>query len=616
MLEPTGSGFEATERTHEETNDADELHHDYESARGRGATTDSTSTVIDRLLISTERDVLCSTKKQQLVNELRSRGLPCSGRKDDIVSRLLEDNEKRRQLSKRSNVPTILQAAYDDKWQTNLQAALFENRRLREERERLRRQLARVGHTFPTVSKPAASLQRNDAHLGPETRSTHNSTHTNETTHAKRCTARSLDLSQVIATITETQAKVSEFLARSRTTAALTTSQPTSYITHAQVFPATSNETRNVLSAHEPERSTYLVPASSVQTLPTNGTVPELVELTKQTPRAPNATEPVHTKFSAHAVPAPVHATNDNAPGLVDMTPTNETQTTRNASEVTNDIVPGLVELTTTAETNSARNAPELIRTTTIAPAAPARVHPTNDTALAQVNPSTSNYAPSTRGTFEPERTSSPAPVAPIETHPTNTAMVQEDAAVSVRAPGKRDAIEPACTRGMPTAALSTELASNESLSDDTDTARTTTNETDPDKGIECPTEEATPTTPKIVAPNGRGELRPFSHNSFASEGNHGEGEQGVATNLSDQPRHFTTTPRHRRLNERTNGSRTERNTHLEQNNALNAPNSATFTERISPPDETHANVPTRIKPARSYTDSIADGSDVTNATP
>ncbi|XP_077550781.1 uncharacterized protein LOC144164092 [Haemaphysalis longicornis] len=355
----------------------------------------------------------------------------------------------------------------------------------------------------------------------------------------------------------------------------------------------TTAETNSARNAPELVRTTTIAPAVPVQVPPTNDIVPrpEALTTTNETPDARNTTKPARTEETLFMTPSGPAAAFPTWPVNVTTAGTN---------------------LATRNETPSARGSTQPERTSSPAPAAPARVHPTNDTALAQVNPSTSNYAPSARGPFEPEHTSFPASAAPIETHPTNTTMVQEDAAVSVRAPGKRDAIEPTCTRGMPTAPLSKQP----SFSDDTDTARTTTNETFPDKGIECATEEATSTTPKIVGPNGRGELRPFSHNSFASEGNHGEGEQGVETNLSDQPRHFTTTPCHRRLNERTNGSRTVRNAHLEQNNALNAPNSATFTERISPPDETHANVPTRIKPARSYTDSIADGSDVTDATP
>lgn len=107
--------------------------------------------MVDTVLTSTERYVLCSTKKQQFVSALRLRGLPCSGRKDDIILRLLEDNEERRHLSKRTNVPTLLQAASDNKRQRTLQAALFESRRLRDERESFLRQLARVGRTFSPV---------------------------------------------------------------------------------------------------------------------------------------------------------------------------------------------------------------------------------------------------------------------------------------------------------------------------------------------------------------------------------------------------------------------------------------------------------------------------------
>lgn len=87
------------------------------------------------------------------------------------------------------------------------------------------------------------------------------------------------DISLTLALLEKTQAQISEFLARSRTRAVLILSHSTSWITHAEVFPATRNEMRNVRSVHEPEHSTYLAPAFPVRTFYLNDNVPELVRL-------------------------------------------------------------------------------------------------------------------------------------------------------------------------------------------------------------------------------------------------------------------------------------------------------------------------------------------------
>lgn len=71
---------------------------------------------------------------------------------------------------------------------------------------------------------------------------------------------------------------------------------------------------------------------------------------------------------------------------------------------------------------------------------------------------------------------------------------------------------------------------------------------------------------------------------------------------------------RHRRVTEETNGSRTARNAHLKHSNAFNVLNAAISRDCTSPQDKTDANVPTRIKHVKSYTDTIVDGSNVTNA--
>lgn len=63
---------------------------------------------------------------------------------------------------------TMLQAAYDDEWQTNQESVLsVKCGKLLEKIQSLRGQLARVDHTVPTVLEPAASLVRDNTVLAP-----------------------------------------------------------------------------------------------------------------------------------------------------------------------------------------------------------------------------------------------------------------------------------------------------------------------------------------------------------------------------------------------------------------------------------------------------------------
>ncbi|KAK8779299.1 hypothetical protein V5799_019360 [Amblyomma americanum] len=82
MAQKTGSAEEPP--VHGEREDITE--------RTRTPSVSSESTFIWPPVKSTDRPVLSALKKQRLADELRTRGLPCTGRKDDLVTRLLDDN--------------------------------------------------------------------------------------------------------------------------------------------------------------------------------------------------------------------------------------------------------------------------------------------------------------------------------------------------------------------------------------------------------------------------------------------------------------------------------------------------------------------------------------------
>ncbi|KAL1443640.1 hypothetical protein MTO96_045908 [Rhipicephalus appendiculatus] len=81
-----------------------------------------------------------ATRKRQLVDELRARGLPCSGRKDQLIARLISDNTTRQALEP-TDSSTKDQAAYDDDRQAHLETLSADNARLRAELNSLRAQL-------------------------------------------------------------------------------------------------------------------------------------------------------------------------------------------------------------------------------------------------------------------------------------------------------------------------------------------------------------------------------------------------------------------------------------------------------------------------------------------
>ncbi|KAH7935055.1 hypothetical protein HPB52_003355 [Rhipicephalus sanguineus] len=84
---------------------------------------------------------MAAATKKQLVDELRVRGLRCSGRKDELIARLIRDNTTCQALAL-TDSSTNDQAADDDDRQAHLETMLSaDNARLRAELNSLRAQL-------------------------------------------------------------------------------------------------------------------------------------------------------------------------------------------------------------------------------------------------------------------------------------------------------------------------------------------------------------------------------------------------------------------------------------------------------------------------------------------
>ncbi|KAH6938600.1 hypothetical protein HPB50_010950 [Hyalomma asiaticum] len=75
----------------------------------RSSSPESEATIVESLLTSLESSTVASATKKQLVDELRAR----SGRKDDLVDRLIQDNVSRRATTS-MDASTLNQAADDD----------------------------------------------------------------------------------------------------------------------------------------------------------------------------------------------------------------------------------------------------------------------------------------------------------------------------------------------------------------------------------------------------------------------------------------------------------------------------------------------------------------------
>ncbi|KAH8032781.1 hypothetical protein HPB51_001840 [Rhipicephalus microplus] len=89
-----------------------------------------------------QQDGQCN-EKSKLVDELRARGLRCSGRKDELIARIIRDNITRQALEPMDS-STKDQAAYDDDRQAHLETLSADNARLCAELSSLRAQLNRA----------------------------------------------------------------------------------------------------------------------------------------------------------------------------------------------------------------------------------------------------------------------------------------------------------------------------------------------------------------------------------------------------------------------------------------------------------------------------------------
>ncbi|KAH6930024.1 hypothetical protein HPB50_008095 [Hyalomma asiaticum] len=105
------------------------------------------ATIIENLLTSLESSTVASATKKQLVDELRARGLPCSGRKDELVERLIRDNVSRRATAS-MDASTLIQAADDDDRQAHLETLSADNARLRAELDIVRAELSRRSTSY------------------------------------------------------------------------------------------------------------------------------------------------------------------------------------------------------------------------------------------------------------------------------------------------------------------------------------------------------------------------------------------------------------------------------------------------------------------------------------
>ncbi|KAK8783508.1 hypothetical protein V5799_010128 [Amblyomma americanum] len=127
--------------------------------------TDSDSTIVYSPLSSVDRNLLGTVTKKQLVDELKCCELTYSGGKDELISRILEDNIRKR-ASNEMDLPTISQAANEDDRQAYLEA-LSTTKELRAEVKIVRAQLTQAttsiapgvyGNVGPVVPTPTENV--------------------------------------------------------------------------------------------------------------------------------------------------------------------------------------------------------------------------------------------------------------------------------------------------------------------------------------------------------------------------------------------------------------------------------------------------------------------------
>ncbi|KAH8009148.1 hypothetical protein HPB51_010938 [Rhipicephalus microplus] len=126
-----------------------ELHAEAQTTPREGATPrrtssrDSETTIVESVFTTLDHSTMANATKKQLVDELRARGLRCSGRNDELIARIIRDNITRQALEL-TDSSTKDQAAYDDDRQAHLEALSADNARLCAELSSLRAQLNRA----------------------------------------------------------------------------------------------------------------------------------------------------------------------------------------------------------------------------------------------------------------------------------------------------------------------------------------------------------------------------------------------------------------------------------------------------------------------------------------
>ncbi|KAH8032407.1 hypothetical protein HPB51_024599 [Rhipicephalus microplus] len=126
-----------------------ELHAEEETTPREGATPrrtssrDSETTIVESVFTTLDHSTMANATKKQLVDELRARGLRCSGRKDELIARIIRDNITRQALEP-TDSSTKDQAAYDDDKQAHLETLSADNASLCAELSSLKAQLNRA----------------------------------------------------------------------------------------------------------------------------------------------------------------------------------------------------------------------------------------------------------------------------------------------------------------------------------------------------------------------------------------------------------------------------------------------------------------------------------------
>ncbi|KAH7983407.1 hypothetical protein HPB52_011663 [Rhipicephalus sanguineus] len=126
----------------------------------------STTTTED-LLLSEDRRALSALKKTELADELKLRRIPHTGRKDELITRLIEDNERQR-ISGTQEPPTT-QRATSDVELASIRSLSAANAKLHAEIEVLKSQLQLL--STPNEQREQRVSQRHDnRHEDAETR--------------------------------------------------------------------------------------------------------------------------------------------------------------------------------------------------------------------------------------------------------------------------------------------------------------------------------------------------------------------------------------------------------------------------------------------------------------